>query len=339
MNSRLYCYRFYGINLQINRKLTQFTALPSHDSCDLKVNLARLNSQQKSKFLEWNGLAWEVIPQSDAVSQCYLAKTVQHTQTYYRFRRQFGREFVEYIFNSQGDRVWGYYSAEILLQDAISMLLGFVLGNVIRLRGYLTFHASAIGVGDRAILLTGDSGAGKSTTAAALSERGCTILADDIAVLDQREGRYWVQPGYPCLRLFPESVAAFGTSCDRLTKVSPFGSKRYLDLAPDNAGKRQFQTRPLSLAAVYIMGQRDDRRDRSTVESLTSASAMTQLVKSVYGSCFLDKQQRLEEFKQLATLTRKIPVRQLSRADSLQNIAQLCELIINDAESLCIHTF
>lgn len=168
------------------------------------------------------------------------------------------------------------------------------MGNVIRMRGHLAFHASAIAIDEGAILLTGDSGAGKSTTAAALSDWGCKILTDDIAVLDERSDGYWVQPGYPGLRLFPESVKVFDTSVEELARVSAFGSKRYLDLTSDGEGKRCFQTQPLPLIGIYIMGQRDDRRDRSTVEPLASASAMTQLVKSVYGSYFLSKEYRCQ---------------------------------------------
>lgn len=333
LNSSTYCYRLYGINLQINHKLAQFTALSSLD-CSLKVDLSFLDPPQESNYLAFKDLDWSTIPESNTIPDLFLAKAIEGSQTYYKFNRRIDRGFIEYIFNSTGDRVWGFYSDKSLLQDTISLLLGFVLGNVIRMRGHLAFHASAIAVEGGAILLTGDSGAGKSTTAAALSDRGCKILADDIAVLDERSDGYWVQPGYPGLRLFPESVKVFDTSVKELARVSAFGSKRYLDLTSDGEGKHCFQTQPLPLIGIYIMGQRDKRRDRSTVEPLASASAMTHLVKSVYGSYFLSKEYRAEEFKQLGRFARKTPVRQLSRANELQNLAQLCQLIVEDTKSL-----
>ena len=50
--------------------------------------------------------------------------------------------------------------------------LGPVFAFVLRLRGAVTFHASAVRIGD-AVAFLGPQGAGKSTTAAALALRGC----------------------------------------------------------------------------------------------------------------------------------------------------------------------
>lgn len=146
-----------------------------------------------------------------------------------------------------------------------------MLGTVIRLRRHLAFDASAVALKVRAILLTGDSGAGKSTTAAALSKMGFSVLADDIAVLKLEQGKYWVQPGYPCLRLWSKSGKAFDTSPKELTKVSSLGNKRYLNLALDSTGDWHFQTQPLPVAGIHFMGKRDRQLDLSSVIPLASS--------------------------------------------------------------------
>ncbi len=46
-------------------------------------------------------------------------------------------------------------------------------------RDVLPVHASGIALGDRALILLGESGSGKTTTALALAERGWSLLADD----------------------------------------------------------------------------------------------------------------------------------------------------------------
>ena len=49
--------------------------------------------------------------------------------------------------------------------------------------GMCFLHASAVGVGDRCVLLAGESGSGKSTTALACAEQGMAFLGDDLCLL------------------------------------------------------------------------------------------------------------------------------------------------------------
>lgn len=328
--SNFYYYRFYGINLQINRQLPDFVTLQNLEEFEIEVSLLSNSSAEYHKFSGLRNLNWKLLPENIPESNFYLSKALQDQETYYKIRHVIEQEFIEYIFNTDGSKIWGFYSSENLLQDAVSLLLGYVLGSVIRLRGHLAFHASAIAIKNHVILLTGDSGAGKSTTAAALSQMGFPVLADDIAVLKLAQGQYWVQPGYPRLRLWPKSVKAFNTSPKELTKVSSLGYKRYLNLASDSTGEWRFQNKPLPLVGIYVMGKRDDQLKQSSVKSLAASEAMTKMIESIYGSYFLNNDIRREEFQQLAQFVRKVPIRQLSRPNNLSNLDQLCNLIIKD---------
>jgi hypothetical protein len=52
------------------------------------------------------------------------------------------------------------------------------------LEGKLALHGAAVAVGERAVVLLGRSGQGKSTLAAALCRAGASLLADDAVALD-----------------------------------------------------------------------------------------------------------------------------------------------------------
>jgi hypothetical protein len=69
-----------------------------------------------------------------------------------------------------------------------------------RWRGDLTFHAGAFLAGGRAWAVMGGRESGKSTTLAALAERGHSLLGDDLLVLDEGE----VRAGPACVDLRPD---------------------------------------------------------------------------------------------------------------------------------------
>jgi hypothetical protein len=58
--------------------------------------------------------------------------------------------------------------------------------------GHEALHAGAVDLGGQAVLLIGAKETGKSTTIAHLAERGITVIADDLAVLD--DGRVLAGP-------------------------------------------------------------------------------------------------------------------------------------------------
>jgi len=91
-------------------------------------------------------------------------------------------------------------------------LQGVVFAVVLFQQGALVFHASAVvdPHSGLAVLLAGESGAGKSTAAAMLSRCGWRILCDDVAALTIRDSVMEVLPGSPCVKLAPATYAALG---------------------------------------------------------------------------------------------------------------------------------
>ena len=79
------------------------------------------------------------------------------------------------------------------------------------LRGNLSLHGSAVGLSGGAIALIGESGAGKSTTAAALVEQqGATFVADDVVPVDWQGSLAVVAPVDDSFWLTAEALGWFG---------------------------------------------------------------------------------------------------------------------------------
>jgi hypothetical protein len=84
-------------------------------------------------------------------------------------------------------------------------LIGTIQAALWHQRGYLPLHASAVMVGERAIAVGGPTRGGKSVIAAALTTRGCPLVADDFTIVDWSQDPPVVLPGYQKLRLWKDA--------------------------------------------------------------------------------------------------------------------------------------
>ncbi len=89
-------------------------------------------------------------------------------------------------------------------------LYGTVTGLLLAWRGLIPIHGSAVEWNGNAVLFCGASGAGKSTTVAALISRGARLLSDDLSVLHSTAPGKALQlfAGRTTLRLFPAIAEA-----------------------------------------------------------------------------------------------------------------------------------
>lgn len=84
-------------------------------------------------------------------------------------------------------------------------LLAPVVGALLHQRQVIPLHAGGVVIDGGAVLLSGQSGAGKSTTTAALHRAGYPLIADDVAVIKQGQPLPTVEPGVPFVKLWKNS--------------------------------------------------------------------------------------------------------------------------------------
>lgn len=244
---------------------------------------------------------------------------------YYRFCYADQSEF---LVDREGAEIWARWPEPLTLEDAATYLLGPIMGFVMLLRGVVCLHASAIAIGDEAVALVGPAGSGKSTTAAAFSERGYSIIAEDVVTLDDRMDHFLIRPAYPCIRLWPASVKALYGTETHLPKLTPNWDKCYLDLS------ERFQRQPLPLAAIYHLGERRDDRAAPFVEPLDKSEGLMSLVANTYATKLMDKQMRAREFELLTRVLNNVPVRRVTPHSDIAHIPELCTRILSDIKSV-----
>lgn len=84
-------------------------------------------------------------------------------------------------------------------------LLAPVIGALLHQRQVIPLHAGGVVIDGGAVLLSGQSGAGKSTTTAALHRAGYPLIADDVAVIKKGDPQPTVEPGVPFVKLWKNS--------------------------------------------------------------------------------------------------------------------------------------
>ena len=211
--------------------------------------------------------------------------------------------------------------------DVADFLLGPVLGIVLRLRGTICFHGSAVVLEDKAVVFVGVPGAGKSTTAALFARNGHSILSDDIAALTEREGPLCVLPAYPYVNLWPEALEMLEHSgCSSRPASTAVDKVR----VPLDGKDSKFQRQALPLAAIYVLAERSADSRAPFIEGLPPQAALMNLVANTYGNTILDSTMRAQEFRVLGQIAESLPIRSLVAGVDATQFDRLYALVRED---------
>jgi hypothetical protein len=240
---------------------------------------------------------------------------------------------VRFVVARSGREVWADWPETYTLEDACTYLKGPVMGYVLRLRGVVSLHASAVAIGEQAIALVGSAGAGKSTTAAAFAQRGLPVIADDVVALAEEAGTFLVQSGYPRVNLWPDSVRALFGSEEALPRITPNWDKRFLSLGENGFG---FAAKPLPLRAIYLLGTREESLTAPVTIQVAGSQALAVLAANTYVNYLLDRNMRSVEFDLLSRLAATTPIRRVRPLTDPSAVSELCEAISADAKRVKI---
>ena len=332
-------YTVYGLHLIANRPIPALLA----DSKDALDDLVQVHFDVSSQQVLWPNKA-DVIYTSPGKTEggepfLQVWKAERSEQRYLGFQYTNGKGITQFGINRDGSQIWVVRSPTISFGDVITYLLGPVLGCLLRLRQRTCLHAGVVAVGERAIAILGPKGAGKSTLVAGLAhDQGLAVMSDDIACLTAVQDRLWVQPGYPRLRLWPQTIGLWPDLTTKyLPRILSITDKRFLALtAEDRDSPWPFHATPRPLAAVYVLGSRDS--DALSISPLQGAECLLALAANVYPEYTLDATMRRADFEALGRLATEVPVLQVSRQDGLSAVPATCQAIIEDVRTRIVET-
>ncbi len=316
-------YFVFGLHLRSNLPLPG--AIPDNSSpkkCDVELHLGISPYRAGEKPRGSEELTY-VSSDTNAAGEPALRISKMEQGAFVRLAYEDGTQF---WLDRKRENIWATWPDILPLENAISYLLGPVLGLVLRLRGVICLHASAVAIEDRSVAFVGSAGAGKSTTAAAFAREGYGVVSDDIVALREQTNAFQVLPAYPHLCLWPDAVHMLYGSLEALPRIIPDWEKRRLMLGNQEA---RFENRSLPLGAIYILGER--RPDPAPfVEAIRPRAALLSLVADTYANKILDRDMRAREFEFLGRLVTTVPIRRICPHSDATRLKDLCQVIRGD---------
>jgi hypothetical protein len=314
-----YSCSIYGLGINANQPIP---GVPSSrvSSIDLSISLGSFPAWVHELKSQQSQLTY-TSEYTDGSGQPLLKVFRLGEGKYHYFRYA---DHTEFVVDQTGAEIWADWPPSLTIEDTATYLLGPVMGFVMLLRGIISLHASAVVIGSEAIALVGPAGSGKSTTAAAFSNNGYVVLADDVVTLDDQTDHFVVRPAYPCIRLWPASVKTLYGNASHLPRLTPNWDKCYLDLS------ERFPTKPVPLSAVYLLGERRDDPGAPFVEMLDHTEALLSLIANTYTNYLIDRNMQARQFDLFTRLLSRVPVKRFVPHTDPRRLQQLCDCILDD---------
>jgi hypothetical protein len=189
-----------------------------------------------------------------------------------------------------------------------------VQGLLRHLHGKMSLHASAAARGNRAVVILGESMAGKSTLVAELCTRnGFEMLADDTVFLEQRGAEFYVVPTESTHSLREGAAQLFGASTGDLQKA-------YVPSA-------SFASDPARLCA-FVSLSFEESMTKATLRIMPGSEIFRVLYAALFRFVIDENDVTLQDFSRMAELADAVPFFELRRPPSL-------DLLRESATMLC----
>lgn len=216
---RVYRYRVYGLNIESYIKLKELVTISKGSEIDVKIYKGNLDKvefkpDRDIKFSIVNVGRFAIIDNKEVIVEASIGATADEIKAY-------------------------------LIQTVMSIVL--------YRRNCIPVHGGAISIGDKSVLIVGESGAGKSSLTTALRRKGYGFIADDLACIEIKD-EPMCMPTFPYQNLCRDTANNFGYDVSKLKVIDTERDKYRLDV------KESFINKPVPVGAIFEIRKSDCKK-------------------------------------------------------------------------------
>lgn len=192
----MYYYKIYGTRLQSDYELPQLLKLSEEEKklpAEITIKAGKFPEELKREYNCWSNIKHPVATLSN--NTCYLYVTADEIK--YEIRE---------------DAAHPDYLNSFLLGWGMSMLFWE--------RGEIAIHCACVANENGAVIISGNSGCGKSTVTSHFLDNGYHLMADDISVVRLCEDGAYATPAFPAQKLCRDVCVARNLDLEKLLYIN-----------------------------------------------------------------------------------------------------------------------
>lgn len=296
-NKMKYYYKVYGLNIESEIKIQELVILNDEDKANIDVTIYIDKMPESINTAKNQGIL-------EGFRKNEMWFYIKGIATYY-IRN--GQEIVVEPYRDIEDHYIKTY------------ILGSAFGLMLIQRNIVAIHGGSVLIDDKAIICTGDTGAGKSTLTSALRLNGAKLVADDVSAIDIID-EIKVYPAYPQQKLCGDAVRKLGYNTEDFIRIDE-GRDKYA--IPSES---EFINKSVNLSVIFEIMVGDI--EEVEIKELRGSEKMNTIMKNIYRGYVnqiagLDR----EYFKKCLKVTKDIKIYRIIRPKDKFTVNEQIELI------------
>lgn len=278
-----------------------------------------IHSEIKLYNLEEQEVKKDVLIHYGEVSEEIVRYTKEGLNSSMSLTRVWFRNDVGHFVITSGNDILVQPSDSVGENDLASFVLGWGLSFLFQMRGFSAIHSSAVEIQNQAVLISGVSGAGKSTIALSLIHAGYRYLADDIVMVNPREDML-IQPAFPQQKV-----------CRNIAEQMETGNLFYINEKKDKFAyynMENFCREPRQLTTLIILKKYEGASVK--IEEITGVEKISAVINNLF---LLDAYKAMgitiEEKARCLELAGKLSIYTIYRPADGDTVQEIRDAVIN----------